>query len=83
MIVRFGTKGGEKMLAAKLKELRLKKGISQETLAENLNTSRSNISKYESGKLEPNLFTLKKICKFYNISADELLEIKLDDEEMI
>ena len=71
------------MLAAKLKDLRLKKGISQETLAENLNTSRSNISKYESGKLEPNLFTLKKLCEFYNISADELLEIKLDDEEMI
>lgn len=61
------------MLASKLKELRKLKGVSQEKLAEALNTSRSNISKYENGQLEPNIETLRKLCNFYEVSADYLL----------
>lgn len=63
------------MIGDKLKIARKKAKLSQEKVAEIINTSRSNISKYETGLLEPNIETLKKLCELYKISADELLEI--------
>lgn len=63
------------MIGDKLKKARKKANLSQEKVAEIINTSRSNISKYETGFLEPNIDTLKKLCELYGISADELLEI--------
>lgn len=66
------------MIGANLKKARKEANMSQEEVAEILNTSRSNISKYENETLEPNIQTLKKLCEIYKISADELLEIKYD-----
>lgn len=63
------------MIGDKLKIARKKAKLSQEKVAEIIHTSRSNISKYETGLLEPNIETLKKLCELYKISADELLEI--------
>lgn len=65
------------MIGKKLKTARKNAKMSQEEVAEILNTSRSNISKYENETLEPNIQTLKKLCEIYKISADELLEIKI------
>lgn len=64
------------MFSENLKKARKKAKLSQEAVAEQINTSRSNISKYENGFLEPNIETIKKLCKLYKISADELLELK-------
>lgn len=58
---------------AKLKELRIEKKITQLQMAEILDTSKSNISKYESGSVEPNLETLAKISNFFDVSMDYLL----------
>lgn len=66
------------MFKDNLKKARKKAGYSQEGIAEKINTARSNISKYENGKLEPNLDTLKKLCETYEVSADELLEININ-----
>ncbi len=63
------------MFSEKLKDARKKMKLSQEEVAEIINTSRSNISKYETGFLEPNLSTLKQLCLLYRISADYLLDI--------
>ena len=63
------------MIGERLKEARKKAKMSQEEVAEILNTSRSNISKYENGNLEPNIQTLKKLCEIYNVSADYLIEL--------
>lgn len=57
----------------KLKELRTKKQLTQMQMAEILETSKSNISKYEAGNVEPNLETLIKISKYFNVSVDDLL----------
>ncbi len=67
------------MIGDKLKKARKDAKLSQEEVAEKINTSRSNISKYETGFLEPNIDTLKKLCELYKISADELLEINNDN----
>lgn len=64
------------MIGENLKKARKAAKMSQEQVAEILNTSRSNISKYENETLEPNIQTLRKLCEIYKISADELLEIK-------
>lgn len=63
------------MIGSKLKEARKKANLSQEEVAEKIKTSRSNISKYETNMLEPNLQTLKELCELYRISADYLLEL--------
>ncbi len=65
----------------KLKEARKKAGYSQEEVSDIINTSRSNISKYETGALEPNLETLRKLCELYKVSADYILEIKRQSNE--
>lgn len=57
----------------KLQELRKRKGITQEELAEILYVSRTAISKWESGRGFPNIESLKTISKYFSISLDELL----------
>ncbi|MBQ6824967.1 MAG: helix-turn-helix domain-containing protein [Clostridia bacterium] len=60
-------------LNEKLQELRKKKGLTQEELAERLYVSRTAISKWESGRGVPNIESLKAIAKFFSVSLDELL----------
>ena len=57
----------------KLQELRRKKGITQEELANTLYVSRTAISKWESGRGYPSIDSLKAIAKFYSVTVDELL----------
>ena len=57
----------------KLQELRKKRGLTQEELAESLYVSRTAISKWESGRGYPNIDSLKDISKFFSVSIDELL----------
>ena len=57
----------------KLQELRKKKGLTQEELAEQLYVSRTAVSKWESGRGFPNIESLKAISKYFSVSLDELL----------
>jgi transcriptional regulator with XRE-family HTH domain len=60
-------------LNEKLQELRKKKGITQEELAEALYVSRTAISKWESGRGVPSIDSLKAISKYFSVSIDSLL----------
>lgn len=60
-------------LTARLVELRKVNGYTQWDVAEILNISRSTLSKYEKGILEPNLENLIKLADLYNVSCDYLL----------
>lgn len=57
----------------KLSEIRKEKGYSQAEVAKNINISQSNYSKYELGKIEPNIELLTKLADFFNVSIDYLL----------
>ena len=57
----------------KLQELRKRKGLTQEELAEKLYVSRTAISKWESGRGYPNIESLKALAKFFSVTVDELL----------
>lgn len=60
-----------------LAKIRREKGFTQKQLAEELGVYQKDISRWEQGKIEPGVLTLKKICEILGASADELLEIKL------
>lgn len=57
----------------KLQELRKKRGLTQEELAEAIFVSRTAISKWESGRGYPNIDSLKEISKYFSVSIDDLL----------
>ena len=57
----------------KLQELRKRKGLTQEELAQALYVSRTAISKWESGRGYPSIDSLKAIAKFFSVTIDELL----------
>ena len=57
----------------KLQELRKKRGITQEELAQKLYVSRTAVSKWESGRGYPNIDSLREIAKFFCVTVDELL----------
>ena len=57
----------------KLQELRKKRGLTQEELAEALYVSRTAISKWESGRGYPSIDSLKEISNFFSVSIDDLL----------
>lgn len=60
-------------LADKILELRKKKGLSQEELAEVLNVSRQTISRWEVGTALPDAINLVQLSKVFEVSTDYLL----------
>ncbi|WP_458412747.1 helix-turn-helix domain-containing protein [Schinkia sp. CFF1] len=57
----------------RLKELRNKSNISQQELANRLNINRSTYARYETGDTQPDIETIKKIARFFDVSTDYLL----------
>ena len=64
--------------AEKLKELRLKKGVSQTVLAEEIHISRSAVAKWENGLGLPNQQSLELLAEYFSVTPDELVP---DSEE--
>ncbi|MBR6619719.1 MAG: helix-turn-helix domain-containing protein [Clostridia bacterium] len=58
-----------------LRELRQKRKLTQENLADCLNVSFQTISKWERGETYPDICTLPDIAGFFKISVDELLGV--------
>ena len=56
-----------------LKEQREKLGLSQSMVANKINTSHQNISRWESGKILPSIDFCVKLADLYDISLDELV----------
>ena len=60
----------------KIKEIRKKKGISQNKLANSLNTKQQVISRYEREESSPSLERLVEIAQILGVTLDELVEFK-------
>lgn len=54
-------------------ELRTKRGLSQDELAEKLYVTRQAVSRWENGETIPNTETLKLLSKFFDVSINTLL----------
>lgn len=57
----------------KLKQLRIERALSQNTVAEKLGLTRAAYANYEQGIREPSYEILKKICQFYEVTSDYLI----------
>ncbi|MDD4754018.1 MAG: helix-turn-helix transcriptional regulator [Desulfitobacteriaceae bacterium] len=64
----------------RLKERRELKGLRQEDLAQAINSTKSTISQYESGKREPDLSNLAIIASQLSTTTDWLLGLTDDPE---
>lgn len=56
-----------------LLELRTKKGLTQDELAEKIYVTRQAVSRWENGETVPNTETLKLLSKFFDVSINTLL----------
>ena len=56
-----------------LKQLRMKKEISQQQLADILGVSQQSINKYENHKVEPDIYMLMKMADLFGTSIDYLV----------
>jgi len=63
------------MIADRIKELRSALNMTQAELAKVLSLSRTAINSYEQGLSVPSIATFVELCKFFNVSADYLLEL--------
>lgn len=61
------------VFSARLRELRTSKELTQQRLAQFLNTSKSSVNMYERGEREPGLEMLENIADFFNVDLDYLL----------
>lgn len=56
----------------RLEELRKRRGIRQEELAESLEVSRQTIGSLENGRYNPSILLAFKIAKFFGMSIEEI-----------
>lgn len=61
------------MLARRISELRIKKGLSQSQLAEMLHVSASTIGMYEQGRRTPSIDMLVELSRAFDVSLDYLI----------
>lgn len=64
-----------------LLDLRKKKMLSQEEVAEKLGVTRQTVSKWETDQSTPDFDKIAPLCELYGISADELLTGKRGEKE--
>lgn len=70
-----------KPLAKKLHDLRISNGcISQRTLSKLTGISQSSLARWELGQSEPCASEIVVLCRYYKITADELLGLVRDTE---
>lgn len=63
----------------KLKELRIKHNYTSEQIAKLLQISVQAYYKYENGKAEPSIESLKKLSHLYHNTIDEIVENKINN----
>lgn len=69
------------IIASNITFLRKKNGLSQLELADKLQYSNKNISKWEKAETTPSIFTLKRLAEIFNVTVDDLVNIPLENAE--
>lgn len=63
-----------KTIGDNLKELRKMRNLSQQDFAIEMQTSQQRVSEWECNKVEPSLYNIVRILKFYDITFEELMD---------
>jgi transcriptional regulator with XRE-family HTH domain len=61
------------MYSDRIKTLRLNKGLTQGDLGKYLDVSASAIYKWETGKAQPDINSITKMCQLFDVSSDFLI----------
>lgn len=69
------------IIASNITFLRKKNGLSQLDLADKLQYSNKNVSKWEKAETTPSIFTLKRLAEIFNVTVDDLVSSPLEDLE--
>ncbi len=67
-------------LANRIKELRTRKGFSQEELSERTGLSLRTIQRIENGETEPRGDSLKRLAQAFDVSSDELVDWTVQED---
>ena len=62
-------------IGQRIKDIRIKKGMSQIELAVELDYEKSNMSRLESGRVNPTISTLNKVSQALGVSLKELVAV--------
>ncbi len=71
-----------KQIGDRLRDLRESRNLKQTDVANALCISNKILSSYERNISVPTIDNLKNLCKYYNVSADYLLQIELSKEKL-
>ncbi len=63
-------------IGIKIKEHRIKSGLTQKDLADNLHVTYQAVSKWENDNSEPSFDTLNKMCKLFNCNINDFFDSK-------
>lgn len=61
----------------RLKEILEKRGVKQSQLSKMMGISTVSLSRWSTGKSQPSLETVVRICQILDVKIDELVQIKL------
>ena len=61
------------MVNTSIKDLRKKKNMTQDELAEKLNVTRQAVSNWENGKTQPDIETLTQLAEVFDVSVERII----------
>ena len=64
------------IITENLKKENEQSGLKKSEIADSIGISRATLSQYLSGRAQPTLATLAKLCKVLDCSADDILGLK-------
>jgi transcriptional regulator with XRE-family HTH domain len=70
-------------IGSKIKEYRIKSGLTQKDLADQLHITYQAVSRWENDDAEPSFDMLREMCRIFNCSTDDLFEISKPEKEEI
>ncbi len=77
-------------IGEKIYKLRTEKGVSQESLAEELNVARFTVSRWETNTANPTTENIKNLCEFFGVAStyffgdnEEITEAKADPAKQV
>ena len=66
----------DEIISQNLKQEIEQSGKSKTEIARAIGVSNPTVSQYLSGRIQPSLSTLSKLCSFLNCSADDILNVQ-------
>ncbi|MDR0306107.1 MAG: helix-turn-helix domain-containing protein [Chitinispirillales bacterium] len=69
-------------IGKRIKMFREQKGLSQKNFAAAIGAKNTTVSNWEKGYTRPDVDTLAKICETLGVSADDMLDIRFNPEDM-